>query len=287
MENAISVKNLCKKYNDIQAVDNVSFTVSPGEVMVIVGPNGAGKTTTLEICEGLRTADKGEVQVLGKTPGDKSTLPRIGVQLDETQFNKNIKVKEIVEFFRVIYKNRTPNKRVLDLLEIEKKNQEFYGNLSKGWKQRINIAMSVMHDPEVVFLDEVSSGLDPHIKHAIWDLIIEMKEQGKTIVLTTHSMDEAETLGDRILILHEGKVKMWDEPGKLVRNFIGTHKIELRSTENINVGENVISQRKNGKVVYFTNSPEQLKAEIHGKLGDVVINENKVNLEDIYMYYTN
>ena len=215
----IQVSKLRKTYGRTVAVDEVSFEVNDGEIFGLIGPNGAGKTTTMECIEGVRTPDKGSISVLGLDPiRDVYKLQdRIGVQLQEAQLQKRIKVWEAVDLWASLYQKKTTDgERLLGQLGLAEKRDAWFMNLSGGQKQRLFIALALINDPEVVFLDELTTGLDPQARRAIWDLVRGIRERGKTVFLTTHLMEEAEKLCDRVAIIEHGRIIDIDTPERLV-----------------------------------------------------------------------
>ncbi len=215
---AIHVAGIRKAYGRTVAVDDVSFDVQPGEIFGLIGPNGAGKTTTMECVEGLRAADRGTIAVLGLDPRrDVAALQqRIGVQLQEAQLQKRIKVWEAVDFWASLYRSAVDGDRLLDQLGLTAKRDAWFMTLSGGQKQRLFIALALINDPELVFLDELTTGLDPQARRAIWDLVRGIRERGKTVFLTTHLMEEAERLCDRIAIIDHGRIVDIGAPADLV-----------------------------------------------------------------------
>ena len=214
----ISVSHLGRSYGSTVAVDDVSFGVNEGEIFGLIGPNGAGKTTTMECVEGLRKADRGTISVLGLDPQrDSSTLRRkIGVQHQEAHLQKRIKVWEAVDLWASLYAKVLDPEELLARLGLEAKRNAWFMNLSGGQKQRLFIALALIHDPEVVFLDELTTGLDPQARRAIWELITGMRDRGKTVFLTTHLMEEAERLCDRVAIIEHGRLIEMGTPAELV-----------------------------------------------------------------------
>jgi ABC-2 type transport system ATP-binding protein len=214
----IHVSGIRKAYGPVVAVDDVSFEVRRGEIFGLVGPNGAGKTTTMECLEGLRSPDRGHVLVLGLDPFRAGTAlkVRIGVQLQEAQLQKRLKVGEAVRFWASIYPSTVDPELLLDQLGLREKRNAWFMTLSGGQKQRLFIALALINDPEVVFLDELTTGLDPQARRAIWELVRGIRERGKTVVLTTHLMEEAERLCDRVAIIEHGRVIDVDSPRGLV-----------------------------------------------------------------------
>ena len=214
----IQVSDIVKSYGDTIAVDGISFEINEGEIFGLLGPNGAGKTTTMECVEGIRKTDRGSVSIFGLDPTrDAIALAeRIGVQLQEAQLQKRIKVGEAVYLWATLYKNSIDGDALLDQLGLTSKRDTWFMNLSGGQKQRLFIALALINDPDVVFLDELTTGLDPQARRTIWELILEIKARGKTVFLTTHLMEEAERLCDRIAIIEHGKIIALDTPANLV-----------------------------------------------------------------------
>src|SRR5438067_2414577 len=217
---AIHVAAIRKTYGRTVAVNDVSFDVRPGEIFGLIGPNGAGKTTTMECIEGLRTPDQGTISVLGLDPFRHvyKLQDRIGVQLQQAQLQKRIKVWEAVDLWASLYQKKAiDGEHLLEQLGLTDKRNAWFMNLSGGQKQRLFIALALINDPEVVFLDELTTGLDPQSRRAIWDLVRGIRERGKTVFLTTHLMEEAERLCDRVAIIEHGRIVDIGTPAELVR----------------------------------------------------------------------
>ncbi len=215
----VEVSNLKKVYGSTVAVDDVSFEVFEGEIFGLIGPNGAGKTTTMECVEGIRKADGGTISVLGLDPRRDiyAIQNRIGVQLQEAQLQKRIKVWEAVDLWSSLYPRSVDGDALLEQLGLTEKRNAWFMTLSGGQKQRLFIALALINDPEVVFLDELTTGLDPQVRRAIWGLVTGIRDRGKTVFLTTHLMEEAERLCDRVAIIEHGKLIEMDTPSALVR----------------------------------------------------------------------
>ena len=215
----IRVSGIRKTYGKLVAVDDVSLEVNDGEIFGLIGPNGAGKTTTMECVEGIRTPDRGTITVLGLDPfRDVYTLQeRIGVQLQQAQLQKRIKVWEAVHLWASLYKRRPGiGDQLLEQLGLVDKRDAWFMTLSGGQKQRLFIALALINDPEVVFLDELTTGLDPQARRAIWELVRDIRDRGKTVFLTTHLMEEAERLCDRVAIIEHGRIIDVGRPAQLV-----------------------------------------------------------------------
>ena len=218
----IVVDGIGKRYGKTVAVDDVSFDVRQGEIFGLIGPNGAGKTTTMECVEGVREPDRGRISVLGLDPvRDVYALQsRIGVQLQQAQLQKRIKVWEAMHLWAHLYgKSAADGDRLLEQLGLADKRESWFMTLSGGQKQRLFIAMALINEPEVVFLDELTTGLDPQARRAIWDLVRGIRDRGKTVFLTTHLMEEAERLCDRVAIIEKGKILDIDTPAGLVEKY--------------------------------------------------------------------
>ncbi|WP_340561483.1 ABC transporter ATP-binding protein [Streptomyces sp. GSL17-111] len=216
---AITVEGLRQRYGDVQAVDGVSFEVSYGEFYGILGPNGAGKTTTLEIVEGLRRPDEGRATLLGEPswPRNKKLLARIGVQLQASSFFERLTAREQIHTFGELYGiSRKRADAMLDRVGLTDKADVRQDKLSGGQEQRLSIACALVHDPELVFLDEPTTGLDPQARRNLWDLLRGIQAEGRTVVLTTHYMDEAETLCDRVAVMDHGRVLRVGPPAELI-----------------------------------------------------------------------
>jgi ABC-2 type transport system ATP-binding protein len=221
-ENIISVKNLSKSYDQVKVVDSISFEVKKGEIFGILGPNGAGKTTTLEMIEGLRPIDSGEVTVAGlDAKKEKYKLKReIGVQLQSSSFFDYLKLEELLRMFASLYEREVDPVELLREVELEEKKNAYIKTLSGGQKQRFSIASALVNDPQVLFLDEPTTGLDPQARRHLWDLIESIRKKGKTIIITTHYMDEAEVLCDRLAIMDHGKIISINTPDKLIDSLL-------------------------------------------------------------------
>lgn len=217
-EKVIQVKNLVKKYGDFRAVNDVSFSVEKGEVFGLLGENGAGKTTTLEMIEGLRKPSGGEIKVLSFDVRAHlaEIKQRIGVQLQSSAYYKFLKLSEILDLFGSFYHKKANSTELFKMVGLESKAGKYINSLSGGQQQRFSIIASLVNDPEIVFLDEPTTGLDPLARRQTWEIISKIKAQGKTIVLTTHYMEEAEILCDRIAIMEKGKIVAMDQTHKLL-----------------------------------------------------------------------
>jgi ABC-type multidrug transport system, ATPase component len=204
----IRVRGLIKRYGDLHAVDGIDFDVAPGEVFGLLGPNGAGKTTTVEILEGLRAPDGGQAIVLGVdvAKGSDALKPRIGISLQTAALYPKLSVVEVIDLFRSFYTTSRPTAELIGLLELGERRNARTKDLSGGQRQRLAVALALVNDPELVFLDEPTTGLDPAARRALWDLIKGLKARGRSVLLTTHYMEEAEVLCDRLAIMDHGHI---------------------------------------------------------------------------------
>jgi len=297
----IEVKNLVKTYGPVTAVNDISFSIRQSEIFGMLGPNGAGKTTTVEILEGLRSADSGRVSVLGMDV-DKASLKikqRIGIQLQAPSLLPLLKVDEILDMFAGLYQQSLPVDQVLGILDLEESRHVLVKNLSGGQQQRLSVAMALVNDPELVFLDEPTTGLDPQARRGLWAAIEDMKGRGKTIFITTHYMDEAERLCDRVAIVDYGKIIALGTPHKLIMNSFEEKAIqfELEYQEPEIVWENLpgitrVATDGNEVVLYSGDIPVTMSAVLRlveeknltGQLKDLHVRE--ASLEDVFLEMT-
>jgi len=230
----IQVSGIHKTYGATVAVSEVSFEVSEGEIFGLIGPNGAGKTTTMECVEGVRRPDRGAISILGLDPFRDvvQVQNRIGVQLQQAQLQKRIKVWEAVDLWAALYPKAVDGGRLLEQLGLANKRNAWFMTLSGGQKQRLFIALALINDPEVVFLDELTTGLDPQSRRAIWELVRGIRDRGKTVFMTTHLMEEAERLCDRVAIIEHGKIIDLGSPEQLVRRHCPARTVIL-ATDNL------------------------------------------------------
>ena len=226
----IQAENLVKNYDDVRALRGVSFEVAEGEVFGLLGPNGAGKTTTVEILEGLRSPDSGSARVAGLDP-EKSGMAfkeKIGAVLQATALPEKLKVIEALELFSRFYSRRANPEALLKRFQLEEKRNAFYSTLSGGQKQRLALALALVNDPMVLFLDEPTAGLDPQVRREIYDIVEELRREKKTILLTTHYIEEAERLCDRVAIIDSGQVIAIGTPRELKQTSAGTTRVSVR-----------------------------------------------------------
>ena len=300
MEPIVQVKNLRKTYAATIAVDEVSFEVKEGEIFGMVGPNGAGKTTTIECLEGLRKPDQGTIRVLGVDPQRQGHTLRehAGMQLQQSNLPDRMKVWEALDLYASFYPKAADWKELLAQLGLEEKRNTSFSKLSGGQKQRLFIALALLPDPQLVFLDELTTGLDPQARHAIWDLVRDVRSKGKTVLLTTHFMEEAEQLCDRVAILDHGRIVALDSPAALIRNmgaeervvfsvdgtlpatfekaFSGASRLEVQ-------GERVIIHGCSNKVPLVSEVVSQLTAQ---KIQFRDLRTEQPTLEDVFLSLT-
>jgi ABC-2 type transport system ATP-binding protein len=229
---ALALKGLRKAFGDVVAVDGIDLEVVQGECFGLLGPNGAGKTTTIEICEGLTSPDAGAMSLLGLGWEASATelRQRIGVQLQETQFPEKLTVTELVRLFRSFYRHGMSVAETIGMAQLEEKQGSRVGTLSGGQKQRLAMACALVGDPELLFLDEPTTGLDPQARRHLWDLVDRLRNAGRTIILTTHYMDEAERLCDRVAIMDHGRIIALGMPQQLIASLGGDHIVEFAVT---------------------------------------------------------
>ena len=226
---ALRVRQLRKRYGDVVAVDGIDLDVAPGECFGLLGPNGAGKTTTIEICEGLNTPDSGEVELLGLrwARDERELRQRLGIQLQETELAEKLTVEETVSLFRSFYRHGPSVDQVIAVVQLEEKRRARVGRLSGGQKQRLALACAIVGDPDLLFLDEPTTGLDPQSRRQLWDLIGDFKAMGRTILLTTHYMEEAERLCERVAIMDHGRIIALGTPRELIASLGAEHVVEF------------------------------------------------------------
>jgi len=282
----VEVKNLKKYYKDVEAVDGISFDIEEGSIFALLGPNGAGKTTTVEILEGLRKKDSGEVKLFGETVDDipKEMKKRIGVQLQKSAFFNYLTVGETLSLFRELYGRGYRVREISEIVHLVDKEKSLVKNLSGGQLQRLALGVALINDPELIFLDEPTTGLDPQARRMVWGIIKDLKDKGKTIFLTTHYMEEAEYLADVVCIIDHGKIVEMGRPEEIIRRSGLKTVIEMETIEDFVVeGAEKLDANKYRLIV---NDPERVLPEIlkSGKVSNVMI--RKPNLEDVFLKLT-
>lgn len=294
----INVSNIGKAYGKTVAVADVSLAVHEGEIFGLIGPNGAGKTTTLECVEGLRRPDRGSIAVLGLDPyrNRQQLQNRIGVQLQAAQLQKRIKVWEAVNLWASLYPRPVDGNELLQQLGLSEKRDAWFMTLSGGQKQRLFIALALINDPDVVFLDELTTGLDPQARRAIWELVREIRTRGKTVFLTTHLMEEAERLCDRVAIIEHGRIIDIDTPAALVRRHCPERTIVL-ATDGADAEDQfrriarVKTVTRSGGMLTITGEGDELVMEVIRCLSDtqITITDFRTvtpSLEDVFLKLT-
>ena len=301
MERAISVKGLRKNYGEVEAVRGIDFEVRQGEVFGLLGPNGAGKTTTVEILEGLRPRTAGDVKVLGFDPAlqTRELKDRIGICLQATNLPDKITVRESLQMFAAFYSRSVDCDKLIDRLQLTDKKNAFYKSLSGGQKQRVALALALVNEPALVFLDEPTTGLDPQVRLEIHSLIQELKDAKRTLVLTTHYIEEAERLCDRVAIIDQGKIIASGSPRELQESVLGASKIEVSTGERIPMEGipafpfmqkmTISEDRKN--IVIQSPSPAKTLTEVvkwvdQAGLGLEDIHLKRPTLEDVFIELT-
>jgi len=231
----IRVRGLVKRYGDLVAVDGIDFDVAPGEIFGLLGPNGAGKTTTVEILEGLRSPDGGQVSVLGVdvSHGADAIKPRIGVSLQTASMYPKLTVAEVIDLFRSFYPHSRPTDELIDMLELGERRDARTKDLSGGQHQRLAVALALVNDPELVFLDEPTTGLDPAARRALWDLVRGLKAAGRSVLLTTHYMEEAEILCDRLAIMDHGHILELGTVDELISKRFHEHAVRFDAVDGL------------------------------------------------------
>jgi ABC-2 type transport system ATP-binding protein len=287
MEPAIQVAELRKSYGDFEAVRGIDFEVATGEVFGLLGPNGAGKTTTVEILEGLRPRTAGNVKVLGYDPANdtRAIKDRIGVCLQSTNLPDKMTVRESLALFSTFYSRHTDGDKLIQRLQLWDKRDEYYSRLSGGQKQRVALALAMVNDPQMIFLDEPTTGLDPQVRLEIHGLISELRDAKRTILLTTHYIEEAERLCDRVAIIDEGKIVAIGTPRELQARTVGQSLVEIRTEQPMPAEvprfqeseKHVLSEDRKTLTVYSTRPARTLPELVKW------IDQNGLDLDDIHL----
>ena len=297
---AVSASGLVKRYEDVVAVDGVDLTVRQGECFGLLGPNGAGKTTTIEILEGLTPADAGGVTVLGGQWGrgrDHLIRQRLGIQLQENQLAERLTVEEVLRLFRSFYSQGLPVEEALGLFELEAKRKARYHKLSGGQKQRLSLACALINKPDFVFLDEPTTGLDPQARNRVWELVNDFRARGGTVLLTTHYMEEAEKLCDRLAIMDHGRVILEGSPADLIADLGATQVVEFRlagAPEDVAADSlpGVISAARRAEAYWLTvEAVEQTLPALLGQVSEKgwtleYLRTHQATLDDVFLEYT-
>lgn len=294
----VQIENLFKSYGKIKAADDISFEVFKGEIFGLVGPNGAGKTTTIECIEGLRKSDSGNLKVMDLNPLTSGRVLRdsIGIQLQQSELPGRIKVWEAIDLFSSFYSKTIKYDPLLKDLGLDGKKDAYFSRLSGGQKQRLFIALSLINDPELVFLDELTTGLDPQARRATWELITTINKKGKTIFLTTHYMEEAERLCDRVAIMDHGKIIALDTPQNLIRSIKIENKLifsvagdfqldALNNTKSINKCEKL-----RDKIIVYGQGNKMVRDTVNFLVKNNIdfydLKTEQATLEDVFLTLT-
>ena len=295
------MRNLRKNYKDVAAVAGLDLEVHPGECFGLLGPNGAGKTTTIEICEGLTQPDSGDVEVLGlRWSADAGRLrQRLGIQLQDTQLSEKLTVRETVRLFRSFFHQGPDVSKVIALVQLDEKQHARVGALSGGQKQRLALACALVGDPDMLFLDEPTTGLDPQARRQLWDLIDELKIAGKTIILTTHYMDEAQRLCDRVAIMDHGRIIALGTPRELIASIGAQHVVEFAGSAAVELDVSTVRRIDGVRDVRSENGQVRLQVtELHravpalleelGRQGIALteLRTHSASLEDVFVALT-
>jgi ABC-2 type transport system ATP-binding protein len=301
---AIIADKLSKTYGQTRAVDDISLSVRHGEIFGLLGPNGAGKSTTIEMIEGLRSPDSGRIEVLGLSqPRDGTAIKkRIGIQLQTTALYPRLTVTEILDLFHEFYRGRKTllTEELIRLVDLDEKRATRSKNLSGGQKQRLSVALALVNDPDIVFFDEPTTGLDPQARRQLWDVVQNLQRQGKTIMLTTHYMEEAEKLCDRVAIVDHGHIIEQGSPSDLIHRYFREIAIEFQDTNHTDVesyravaGVTNVTAEDGHITVYSSDAPKTMAALLEresgpggggGALRD--LNVRSASLEDVFLKLT-
>ena len=298
-ETVIEVSNLVKAYGNVKAVNQISFAVAKGEVFGLLGPNGAGKTTAVEIIEGLRTADAGMVTVLGMDVSKdvRCIKERIGIQPQQPALFPTLTVQEIVNFFRSMYKKSNSASQIIELVSLQESRKVLFKSLSGGQQQRLSVALAFVNNPDIVFLDEPTTGLDPQARRAMWEVIWAFRRTGKTVFLTTHFMEEAERLCDRVAIMDYGQIIALESPQRMIDEHIRESTIQFKMTncpntealtkltgvtKVVNEGDEIILQTNN--IPSSISALLELASARSSKLSELFVRQ--ATLEDVFLKLT-
>lgn len=291
----LDVKNLSVIYKDVIAVDDISFNVDEGKILSIIGPNGAGKTSTIESALGLNKTYSGEIRLLGESPKSfkKSIYNEIGVQLQESDYPDKLKVSELCKLFSSFYQAPLDYKILLNELDLAGKEKSYVNQLSGGQIQKLSILLALLPDPKVIFLDELTTGLDPKSRHELWNTVLMLKERGKTIILSTHFMDEAEYLSDTICILIKGKIKLMGAFKKILSDLNIDSKITFSASLPIpkDLPGVAFTKQEGNRITVLTQNGEKAIVSVKEYLQEKSIKyfdlyQGRPTLEDVFLLLT-
>jgi len=297
-EPAIEVKNLTKVYDTLTAVDSISFSVIKGIVFAFLGPNGAGKTTTVEMIEAIRQPTSGEIKIFGKdiTTSFDDVKEKIGVLPQEYKSFERLTVRETLEFYSKLFKKQANIDSIIDAMDLNDEENKLYMNLSGGLKQRVGVAISLVNDPDIIFLDEPTTGLDPKARREVWEVIAGLKNRGKTVFLTTHYMEEAEYLADHITIIHKGKIIAEGSLEYLINKYGMGTVLNIKNCKNKDAVDTLklnnfnASKEKNGDIAVKISNKERVLEVLsilrHECIDYDSIDLRRSNLEEVFLHLT-
>ncbi|MDM4765886.1 ABC transporter ATP-binding protein [Pelomonas sp. SE-A7] len=297
---AIETRGLRKRFGSVQAVDGLDLQVRRGEVFGLLGPNGAGKTTSMEMLEGISTPDEGELKLLGLDwrKDGAAIRPRIGVQFQITELDDRIKVREALELFSSYYARPRPVAEMLAQVSLQEQAESFQSKLSGGQRQRLALALALIHNPELVFLDEPTTGLDPQARQGLWDMVRQLKAEGRTVLLTTHYMEEAETLCDRVGIMDRGRLLEVGTPRELIAALKRSDFAEIEFAAGSQAGPQALAARTGLAIeakaghweVALSSTQRDLRALLDGLEAEGLpmsrLHLRKSSLEDVFLHHT-
>lgn len=286
-ETLLKVEGLCRSFDGFKAVDNIDFEIFRGECLGLLGPNGAGKTTTVEMLEGLNQPDSGRILFFGQ-PIDELYKQKIGIQFQQTALPDYLKVKEVLNLFATFYHSALPIEQTIELCQLEELLDRDHRKLSGGQRQRLLLALALLNDPQLIFLDEPTTGLDPAARRHFWSLVTDLKKAGKTLLLTTHYMDEAETLCDRVLIMDRGKIITGGTPQALLQSHFSGNLVRLKSDKRVEDCGCLNQLRVNGEFMEFISEdvPADIQCMVKAGIPLESLTVHAATLEDLFIHLT-